>query len=99
MPRPPHRHFQDWSSIRVTLVVEEVSFYSFIEDQLFTLSQQTYQPIDVTKSWVLGRVPVDQIGPHDWERIKLVKWIFVGGKSYDGKFYRVAVHEDFLPCL
>jgi hypothetical protein len=28
-----------------------------------------------------------------------VKGIFVSGKSYDNTFYRVAVYEDYLPCL
>ncbi|PMD55331.1 uncharacterized protein K444DRAFT_667156 [Hyaloscypha bicolor E] len=66
-----------------------------------TVVEKSYEPIDVTKSWVLGRMPVDQIGPQNsnWNRIKQAKWIFVCGKSYDSKFCCVAVHEDYLPWL
>lgn len=28
-----------------------------------------------------------------------MKGIFIGGKSYDNTFYRVAVYEDYLPWL
>jgi hypothetical protein len=28
-----------------------------------------------------------------------MKWIFVGGKSYDNTFQRIAVYEDYLPWL
>jgi hypothetical protein len=100
-PPPPPSPILDERSILITTVVEKVGLSRFIEDQLFTLSQQSYEPIDVTKSWVLGRMPVDQIGPQNsnWNRIKQAKWIFVGGKSYDSKFCCVAVHEDYLPWL